>query len=185
MLDMSDVTRILSRIESGDRQASEQLLPLVYQELRKLAGARMARERPDHTLQATALVHEAYARLVGSTQRLHWDSRRHFFTAASEAMRRILVERARKKNRRMEIQGPRVPLEDLTSAVSFPEDRLLMLDDALAKLESQNSEAASVVQLRFFAGLTVEQAAKTLGISLRTAERHWTYARTWLHRELE
>lgn len=180
---MSDVTHILSRIEAGNEQASEDLLPLVYTELHKLASARMSGERADHTLQATALVHEAYLRLVGS--RNAWESRRHFFAAAAEAMRRILVEAARKKNRRNEIQGPRLPLEDLASASLFSDDRLLDLNAALDKLENHNAVAAQIVKLRFFTGLTVEQAAGVAAVSLRTAERNWTYARAWLHRELE
>lgn len=182
---MNDVTRILSEIEQGDASAAEQLLPLVYDELRKLAVARMNRERPDHTLQATALVHEAFIRLVhgGASQR--WDSQRHFFAAAAEAMRRILIEAARKKNRREELRGPRVPLEELSEAGSFPSDQLLSLNAALQKLESKNPDAAEVVKLRFFGGLNMQKCAEVLGVSLRTAERHWTYARTWLHRELE
>ena len=182
---MTDVTRILSAIEQGDPLAAEQLLPLVYEELRTLGAQKMAQEKPGQTLQTTALVHEAYIRLVDVEKAQHWDSRGHFFAAAAEAMRRILVERARKRSRREEIQGPRVPLEQLQCATSFPEDELLMLNDAITKLESQNATAAAVVKLRFFTGLTVDQVAQALGIPLRTTQRHWTYARTWLHRALE
>lgn len=182
---MSDVTEVLVKIGTGDPQASEELLPLVYDELRKLAAARMSRERSDHTLQPTALVHEAFLRLVRGDASKQWDSQRHFFAAAAESMRRILVERARKKNRREELQGPRVPLEELTDANSFPDTQLLSLNEALRKLEEKNPAVAEIVKLRFFGGLTVQQTADMLGISLRTAERQWTYARTWLHRELE
>lgn len=182
---MSEVTRILSAIEQGDPSASDQLLLLVYEELRKLAAQKMAQEAPDQTLQATALVHEAYLRLVDAETTQHWDSRGHFFAAAAEAMRRILVERARKRVRRQAIRGPRVALEELALATSFPSDQLLRLDEALQSLETRNSLASELVKLRFFAGLTMAQAAETLDLSLRTAERTWTYARAWLHRELE
>ncbi|MBW3539798.1 MAG: sigma-70 family RNA polymerase sigma factor [Planctomycetes bacterium] len=182
---MSDVTGILCAIERGEPTAAEQLLPLVYDELRKLAAARMAAEAPGQTLQATALVHEAYLRLVGPSPAQDWNSRGHFFAAAAEAMRRILVERARQKQgvvrggriRRVELR------DDDAAAAEIPED-LLALDEALAHLEQHDPVAASVVKLRFFAGLTLPQAAESLAISLRTAERNWTYARTWLHREL-
>lgn len=182
---MSDVTQVLSRIEAGDRHASSELLPLVYDELRRLAAHWMSSERPDHTLQATALVHEAYLRLIDVEASQHWDSRRHFFGAAAEAMRRILVERARKSNRRAEIRGARVSLEDFDCPSALSQDQVLSLNEALDKLESQNSAAASVVKLKFFAGLTLGQAARALDISQRTAQRHWTYARVWLHRELD
>ena len=182
---MTDVTRILSAIEQGDASAAEQLLPLVYDELRKLAAQKMAQEKPGQTLQATALVHEAYLRLVDVPKARHWDSRGHFFAAAAEAMRRILVERARKRGRREAIRGPRIPLDELASAVSFSSDQLLHLDEALHRLQSRNATAADLVKLRFFAGLTMTEAAEALGLPLRTAERTWTYARTWLHRELE
>ena len=182
---MNDVTLILSEIEQGDPTAAKKLLPLVYDELRKLAVARMSRERPDHTLQPTALVHEAFIRLVDSDASRHWDTKRHFFAAAAESMRRILIERARKKNRREELRGPRVPLDELTDASSFPDAQLLLLNEALQTLEAKNPDAAKVVKLRFFAGLTMQQTADVLDVSLRTAERHWTYARTWLHRTLE
>jgi RNA polymerase sigma factor (TIGR02999 family) len=175
----------LSSIDSGNPRAAEQLLPLVYDELRKLAAHRLAAEQPAQTLQATALVHEAYLRLVGTEPAQHFNGRGHFFAAAAEAMRRILVERARQK------QGPtrggglrRVTLhEDDAAAPAIPED-LLALDEALARLEQHDPTAASVVKLRFFCGLTLPQTAEALGIALRTAERNWTYARTWLHREL-
>jgi RNA polymerase sigma factor (TIGR02999 family) len=175
----------LSSIDGGNPRAAEQLLPLVYDELRKLAAHRLAHEQPDQTLQATALVHEAYLRLAGRDPAQHWNGRGHFFAAAAEAMRRILVERARQKQgptrgggvRRVELRG------DDAVAPEIPED-LLALDEALARLEQHDSTAASVVKLRFFGGLTLPQAAEALGISLRTAERNWTYARTWLHRQL-
>ena len=182
---MSDVTQILQQVESGDPSAAERLLPLVYEELRKLAAARMTHESPDHTLQSTALVHEAYLRLVDVERAQHWDSRGHFFAAAAEAMRRILIERARKRTRRESIRGPRVPLEELSQAMLFPSDQLLLLNEGLEQLETRSPEAAAVVKLRFFAGLTMKQTAESLGLPLRTVERHWTYARTWLHRELE
>ena len=182
---MTDVTRILSAIEQGDASAAEQLLPLVYDELRKLAAQKMAQEKPGQTLQATALVHEAYIRLVDVEKAQHWDSRGHFFAAAAEAMRRILVERARKHGRHEAIRGLRIPLDELASAISFPSDRLLDLDEALHRLQSRDAVAAELVKLRFFGGLTVTEAAEALGLPLRSAERTWTYARTWLHRELE
>lgn len=182
---MADVTQILSQIEQGDSNAAEQLLPLVYDELRKLAAAKLANEKPGQTLQATALVHDAYIRLVDVKKAQHWDSRGHFFAAAAEAMRRILVEQARKRLRREAIRGPQVSLEDLSFVTSFPNEQLLRLDEGLDKLEARNSNAAAIVKLRFFAGLTMKQAAEALSLSMRTAERHWTYARTWLHRELE
>lgn len=183
---MADVTRILSQIEQGDPSAADQLLPLVYDELRKLATARMTAERPDHTLQATALVHEAYVRLVkGAEEDQGWNSRGHFFSAAAEAMRRILVERARHKNRREEITGPRLPLDELKNAATIPDGQLLALNDSLEDLASTHQTAAEIVKLRFFGGLSVEQAADAIGVSVRSAERYWTYARTWLHRELE
>ncbi|MHB8974422.1 MAG: ECF-type sigma factor [Pirellulaceae bacterium] len=182
---MCDVTRILGKIEAGDPSAAEQLLPLVYEELRKLAAAKMAQENPDQTLQATALVHEAYVRLVDTEQVQRWDSRGHFFSAAAEAMRRILVEQARKHHRRETIRGRQVSLDELPLMAAFPNPELLRLDEALRKLESTDTVAASLVKLRFFAGLTMVQAADALGLPLRTVERNWTYARSWLHRELE
>jgi RNA polymerase sigma factor (TIGR02999 family) len=182
---MNDVTQILSQIESGDRSAAEKLLPLVYDELRKLAAAKLVQEKPGQTLQATALVHEAYLRLVDVEKAQNWDSRGHFFGSAAEAMRRILVEQARKRCRREQIRGLRVPLDALTSADSSSSEQILLLHDGLAKLDALNPDAAAIVKLRFFAGLTMQQAADALGLPLRTAERHWSYARAWLHRELE
>lgn len=182
---MSDVTRILSAIEQGDPSAAEQLLPLVYDELRKLAAARMAHESPGHTLQATDLVHEAYLRLVDKDAAQHWNSRGHFFGAAAEAMRRILVDRARhRRSHDLAVRTRRVELRNSDTAALEGADELLALDQALSRLESEDALAANLVKLRYFAGLTVPQAAEALGISLRSAERNWTYARTWLHREL-
>ena len=182
---MSDVTRILSAIEQGDPQAAEQLLPLVYDELRKLAAAKLIQEAPGQTLQATDLVHEAYLRLVDVDKVQRWNSRGHFFAAAAEAMRRILIERARRK-RRPKHGGDRqrVDLDEALAIVDVPSHDLLALDEALSRLELSDPMAAKLVKLRYFAGLTMPQAAKALGISLRSAERDWTYARTWLHREL-
>jgi len=182
---MTDVTQILSQIESGDPGAAEQLLPLVYEELRKLAAAKLVQEKPGQTLQATALVHEAYLRLVDVEKVQHWDSRGHFFAAAAEAMRRILVEQARKRCRREDVRGLQVSLDGLASAASCPNEHLLLLNDGLEKLETRNAEAAAIVKLRFFGGLTMRQTADALGLPLRTVERNWTYARAWLHRELE
>jgi RNA polymerase sigma factor (TIGR02999 family) len=182
---MSEVTRILGAIEQGDPHAAEQLLPLVYQELRRLAAQKLAREKPGQTFQATALVHEAYVRLVDVGQARHWNSRGHFFAAAAEAMRRILVERARRKRRRKHGgDRRRVDLDEAVQAPGPPSDDLLALDEALGRLEAADPLAASLVKLRYFAGLTMAEAAEALGISLRQAERNWTYARTWLHREL-
>lgn len=183
---MADVTLILSRIEHGDSDAADQLLPLVYDELRKLAAARLANENPGQTLQATALVHDAYIRLVDVEQAQRWDSRGHFFAAAAEAMRRILVESARRKARTRhggEVQ--RVELDPhLISHPSRRED-LIALDEALDRLEQVDARKASLVKLRYFAGLTMPEAARALGVSLATAERDWRYARVWLLRELE
>jgi RNA polymerase sigma factor (TIGR02999 family) len=177
---MSEVTEILSRIDSGDPSATSQLLPLVYEELRRLAIARMSEEKPGQTLQATALVHEAYLRLVGDPEQ-HWNGRAHFFGAAAEAMRRILVESARrKKSKKRGGDRARVPLEE-GDVIASDNDDLLALDEALARFESQDPLAAKIVNLRYFAGLTMQQVAETLGISLRTAERNWTYAKSWLH----
>jgi len=182
---MSEVTRILSAIAQGDPHAAEQLLPLVYDELRKLAAARMAAELPGQTLQPTALVHEAYLRLVDVGQVPHWDSRGHFFAAAAEAMRRILIDNARRK-RRPKHGGDRqrLDLEEAVGVVGRPADDVLALDEALGRLEVADPVAGQLVKLRYFAGLTMPQAAAALGISVRTAERNWTYARTWLYREL-
>jgi RNA polymerase sigma factor (TIGR02999 family) len=184
---MSDATRILQAIEQGDPHAAEQLLPLVYQELRKLAAAKLAHEKPGQTLQATALVHEAYVRLVDRTAEQQWDGSRHFFAAAAEAMRRILIERARRKQSRMGGgDHQRVELDALEPAVlPMACDDLLGLDEALRKLEQKDARKAQLVKLRFFAGLTVAQAAEALGVSVSTAENDWTYARSWLRLEMQ
>jgi RNA polymerase sigma factor (TIGR02999 family) len=180
-----DVTRILSAIEQGDPHAAEQLLPLVYEELRRLAAEQMAQEKPGQTLQATALVHEAYLRLVDGKQTHQWNSRGHFFAAAAEAMRRILVENASRKKRgkhggdreRVEIE-----LADLPTRMSSEE--LVALDEALEKLKDHDPVKAQLVTLRYFGGLTIEQASEVLNISRITAHRYWTYARAWLHRQI-
>jgi RNA polymerase sigma factor (TIGR02999 family) len=183
---MSDVTRILSAIEQGDPHAASQLLPLVYDELRKLAAQKMAHEAPGQTLQATALVHEAYVRLVDAENVQQWDSRGHFFAAAAEAMRRILVERARhKKSIKAGGGSRRVDLANVEIALEEPCDDLLGLDVALEKLERIDKRKADVVKLRFFAGLTNEQAAASLGISPSTADNDWAYARSWLRLEID
>jgi RNA polymerase sigma factor (TIGR02999 family) len=186
---MSDVTRILSAIEQGDPQAAAQLLPLVYEELRKLAAQKLAQEKPGQTLQATALVHEAYLRLVESERRgsspLHWNSRGHFFAAAAEAMRRILIERARSCHRlRRGGRRQRRDLDRLDVAAEESADDLLALDEALERLAVEEPAAAQVVKLRYFAGLTIGQTAAGLGISVRTANRHWAYAKAWLYKQL-
>lgn len=178
---MDDVTKILSRIESGDPTATDQLLPLVYDELRKLAAQRLAQERPGQTLQATALVHEAYLRLVDAERAQRWNSRGHFFGAAAEAMRRILVNRARDKGRLK--RGGKlhaVDLEKVELAMDAANDDLLAIDESLELLAAENPECADVVKLRFFAGLSFEETAAALGISASTAKRHWAYARAWL-----
>jgi RNA polymerase sigma factor (TIGR02999 family) len=182
---MSEVTRILSAIEQGDLQAADQLLPLVYHELRKLAAQKMAREKPGQTLEATALVHEAYVRLMGGDASGPWNSRGHFFAAAAEAMRRILVENVRSK-RSLKRGGNRLrqDLDEGLSVMPEPHEDLLALDEALNKLAAKDPRKAQLVQLRYFAGLTIEEAAHTLGISSTTAERYWTYARAWLQREI-
>jgi RNA polymerase sigma factor (TIGR02999 family) len=183
---MTGVTQILASIERGDPHAADQLLPLVYNELRKLAAVRIAQESAGQTLQATALVHEAYLRLVGSPDDgQSWNSRGHFFAAAAEAMRRILVDRARRSQvHRRAVQSGRIAIGNADAgALETPED-LVALDEALSRLEREDALAANLVKLRFFAGLTMSQAADALGISLRTAERNWTYARTWLHRAI-
>jgi RNA polymerase sigma factor (TIGR02999 family) len=182
---MTDVTRILSAIEQGDPHAADQLLPLVYDELRKLAAQRLAQEKPGQTLQATALVHEAYLRLVGDSPG-QWDNRHHFFAAAAEAMRRILVEQARRKRRVRHGGGrKRINLDEACSLVQPRSDDLLALDEALTRLASLKPVRAEVVKLRFFAGLTMAEIARTLGISQPTAERYWAFARTWLYAELK
>jgi RNA polymerase sigma factor (TIGR02999 family) len=180
---MSDVTRILSQIESGDPRAAEQLLPLVYDELRKLAAARLAQEKAGQTLQATALVHEAYLRLVGNGEREQsWDNRGHFFAAAAEAMRRILVDTARRKNRvKHGGEQARVDLHEAEIACQVPSDELLALDEALSRLAAEDPPKAKLVELRFFVGMSNEEAAEMLGVSAVTAKRYWRYARAWLH----
>src|SRR5262245_41444076 len=181
---MSEVTRILSAIEQGDPQAASQLLPLVYQELRQLAAHKLAHETPGQTLQPTALVHEAFLRLVGEGEGQPWDSRGHFFAAAAEAMRRILVENARRKHAVKRGGGAgHVPLEEFHRVAECPED-LLDLDDALTRLAAEEPDKARLVQLRFFAGSSTAEAAAALGISVATAERWWTFARAWLYSEL-
>jgi RNA polymerase sigma factor (TIGR02999 family) len=178
---MSEVTRILSAIEQGDPHAAEQLLPLVYDQLRQLAAQRLAQEKPGQTLQATALVHEAYLRLVDTDQAQHWDSRGHFFAAAAEAMRRILIDQARRKLRPKHGGGrQRLDLNEALSLSAEPSDDLLDLDEALSRLAQEDSAKAELVKLHFFAGLTLEEAGQILGISERTAKRHWAYARAWL-----
>jgi RNA polymerase sigma factor (TIGR02999 family) len=178
---MSDVTRLLSAIGQGDPSAAEQLLPLVYDELRQLAAAKLAHEKPGQTLEATALVHEAYLRLVDGDKVQHWDSRGHFFAAAAEAMRRILVNRARDKGRQKRGGGwQRVDLDHLAVADHASEDQVLALDEALGRLQVQNQPCADLVKLRFFTGLTMEEAAAALGIAPRTAQRYWVFARAWL-----
>jgi RNA polymerase sigma factor (TIGR02999 family) len=182
---MPDVTQILSRIESGDPAAAEQLLPLVYDELRKLAAARLVQEKPGQTLQATALVHEAYLRLVDGGAPQHWNGRGHFFAAAAEAMRRILVESARSKAR--EKRGgdwQSVDFESLDASTSVSPDQLVELDDALQRLAAQDQLAGKLVKLRYFAGLSLDEAASAVGVSTATAYRHWAYARAWLRSEL-
>jgi len=182
---MSDVTQILQRIESGDPSAAEQLLPLVYEELRKLAAAKMVLEKPGQTLQATALVHEAYLRLVDREEARHWDSRGHFFIAAAEAMRRILVNRARDKGRiKRGGQSHRIDLDRVDVTTEPPDEDILALDEAIEQLAAENPECANVVKLRYFAGLSVDEAAASLGISTRTAKRHSAYARAWLFQTL-
>jgi RNA polymerase sigma factor (TIGR02999 family) len=183
---MSAASRILQAIEQGDPHAAEQLLPLVYEELRRLAAQKLAQEKPGQTLQATALVHEAYIRLVDAEKAQHWDSRGHFFSAAAEAMRRILIERARQKKSLRE-GGDRQRVElDAAAPTVLPMacDDVLALDEALQKLEQKDPRKAQLVKLRFFAGLTTAQAAESLGVSTSTAENDWTYARCWLRLEM-
>jgi len=188
---MSEITRILSAIEQGDPSAAEELLPLVYDELRRLAAQKLAQEKPGQTLQATALVHEAYLRLVASPGRQsgesqpHWDSRRHFFAAAAEAMRRILVESARRKKRLRHGGGRhQVELAEDHLVIESPEEDLLAVEEALEQLAAVDQEAAELVKLRYFAGLTTEQAGELLGLSERTAYRTWSFARAWLYRRV-
>ena len=184
---MGEVTRILSAMEQGDPHAASQLLPLVYDELRKLAAYRLAHQTPGQTLQPTALVHEAYLRLVGDPEGQDWDSRGHFFAAAAEAMRRILVENARRKGRRK--RGGGLSRRDLVDAEQLTEpevsEDLLALDEALTGLATVDAQAAQLVQLRYFAGLSIPETAQTLGISPRTADRLWAFAKAWLHQEIQ
>jgi RNA polymerase sigma factor (TIGR02999 family) len=183
---MSEVTRILSAIEQGDPHAAEQLLPLVYDELRRLAAQKLAREKPGQTLDATGLVHEAYLRLVGADTEQHWDGRAHFFAAAAEAMRRILVDNARRKQAERHGGGwQRHELLDAELAIDSTGDDFFGVDEALSRLAVREPEIARLVEMRFFAGLTLTEAARCLGISERTAHRHWAYARAWLRRELD
>jgi RNA polymerase sigma factor (sigma-70 family) len=202
---MTDITQILSEIESGDPSAANQLLPLVYRELRKLAAAKLANEKPGQTLQATALVHDAYIRLVDVEKAQHWDSRGHFFAAAAEAMRRILVENSRRKGRERHGAGRRryslqaveasvqigeslrsggLSLQAVEASVRDPDTDVLAVDEALSKLAQTHPEKAELVKLRYFGGLTHRDAASALGIPIATADRHWRYARAWLAREM-
>jgi RNA polymerase sigma factor (TIGR02999 family) len=182
---MSDVTLILSRIEAGDLHASDQLLPLVYEELRKLAAAKMAQESPGQTLQATALVHDAYLKLVDVEKAQHWDSRGHFFAAAAEAMRRILVNNALRKQRpKHGGEVRRVDLEENLRLNDSSNDEILALNEALTRLSVADETAAEVVKLKYFAGLSVPQIADILDISARTVDRRWAYARAWLHQDM-
>jgi RNA polymerase sigma factor (TIGR02999 family) len=182
---MSEVTHILAAIEQGDPSAAEQLLPLVYDELRQLAAQKLAHEKPGQTLDATALVHEAYLRLVDAEQAQHWDSRGHFFAAAAESMRRILIDNARRKQAARHGGGRRrVPLDDAPRAIETPES-LLALDDALTRFAAEEPAKAELVKLRFFAGLSTSEAAAALGVSVATAERWWAFARTWLFADLQ
>jgi RNA polymerase sigma factor (TIGR02999 family) len=182
---MSEVPHVLNAIDQGDPHAAEQLLPLVYQELRRLAAEKLALEKPGQTLQATALVHEAYVRLVGAGDERRWENRRHFFAAAAEAMRHILIDYARRKNR-LKRGGGRTRQELDEASLAAPEVRedLLALDEALARLAAKDPLKAELVKLRYFAGLTLDQAAQALAISPTTADRYWAYARAWLHQEI-
>jgi RNA polymerase sigma factor (TIGR02999 family) len=182
---MTDATRILDALGRGDPRAAGELLPLVYGELRRLAARQLAHEGPGQTLDGTALVHEAYLRLVGSHPDRPWNGRGHFFAAAAEAMRRILVENARRKRRlRRGGDRKRLPLNDALLADAAADDRLLAVDEALGALAEEDETVAEVVKLRYFAGLTIRQTAEALGISVRTANRHWAYARAWLYQQL-
>ena len=182
---MSEVTRILSAIEQGDPHAAEQLLPLVYAELRQLAAAKLAQERPGHTLEATALVHEAYLRLVDADEAQRWNGRGHFFAAAAEAMRRILVDQARRRNAaKRGGQAVREELHESALAAPGPDSEVIALHDALERFATVDPAAANLVKLRFFAGLNMSEAAKALGLSVRSAHGLWAYARSWLRREM-
>src|SRR6266568_456193 len=182
---MSDVTLVLEAVRRGEKQASEELLPMVYEELRKLAAARMAREAAGHTLQPTALVHEAWLRLVGAPEQ-NWNSRNHFFMAAAQAMRRILIERARQKSRlKRGGDQQRVPLEELDLATNADSETLLLVEEAMERLANADPVKARLVELRFFTGLSLAEAAQVLGVSEPTAKRYWAYARAWLFKEIE
>ncbi len=183
---MNDVTQLLDAVTRGEAQAAQQLLPLVYEELRRLAAQRLAQEKLGQTLQATALVHEAYLRLVGEDNEQAWDNRGHFFAAAAEAMRRILVEKARHKAARKHGGGTiRHDVESLHLAAIEPREDLLALDEALTRLAETDAVAAKLVELRYFAGLTLPECAQALGVSPRTADRLWAFARAWLHRRIQ
>jgi len=183
---MSDLTLILNRAEQGDPKAAEELLPLVYEELRKLAAARMANEATDHTLQPTALVHEAWLRLVGKDAQVEFANRAHFFAAAAEAMRRILIEWARRKGAgKRGGDWQRIDLDKVDIAADADDDTLLLVNEALEKLSSEDAQAAEIAKLRFFGGLTLEEAGKVLGVTDRTAKRYWAYARAWLFDEIQ
>lgn len=182
---MSDVTHLLNAIDAGDPRAADQLLPLVYEELRKLAAAKMAQEKPGQTLQATALVHEAWLRLAGAEQH-RWDNRRHFFAAAAEAMRRILVERARRRLRVRHGGGlERVDLDDVEIATGVREEQLVAVDEALERLEREDPKKAEVVKLRYFVGMTNRETAEAMGLSEATVERHWAFAKAWLFSQIQ
>ena len=182
---MNDITQILNKLPANDPNAARELLPLVYEELRTLARAKMSSELPNHTLQATALVHEAYLRIVGDEDP-SWANRAHFFAAAAEAMRRILIDHARRRRAQRHGGGKdHVPLEDLSIAAPGNDDDLLAVNGALEKLAAHDSQKAELVKLKYFAGFTTEEAAEVLGLSLPTAKRHWTYARAWLFREIQ
>ena len=182
---MSDVTQLLHALDAGDPQAADQLLPLVYEELRKVAAIRMAQEKPGQTLQATALVHEAWLRLVG-TEEQRWDSRRHFFAAAAESMRRILVEKARRRLRVRHGGGlERVDLDEVEIPGGVREEQLVAVDEALAELEREDPKKAELVKLRYFVGLTNRETAEALGLSEATVERHWAFAKAWLFSQIQ
>jgi RNA polymerase sigma factor (TIGR02999 family) len=186
MTAMTEVTRILNLIENGEPSASEQLLPLIYDELRSYASQKLANEKSGQTLQATALVHEVFLRLVGSENEAKWNGKSHFFGAAAEAMRRILIDRAReKKSQRRGGGRNRENLADIEPAMDVPSDDLLALDEALKRLETLDPRKAQLVKLRYFSGLTIPQAAQVLGISTATADRDWSFARFWMHAEIK
>jgi RNA polymerase sigma factor (TIGR02999 family) len=182
---MTDASRILNAAEEGDPQAASALLPLVYDELRRLAAQRLAQEKAGQTIDATSLVHEAYLRLTGGDEERAWTGRRHFCAAAAEAMRRILIERARRKHRlRHGGAHTRLPLDEAVAAGDVPDDRVLAVDEALDRLAAEEPQVAEVVKLRYYVGLTIAQTAAAVGVSVRTANRHWSYARAWLYQQL-